>query len=330
MAPAFGLYGHIRRNRIRSRLLIAGLFALVYLLCFGLILIAGDERTVAHPFEAMIILGPLATIATAVWVWIGLRFNVGMIGLMAGASSVGASDNPRLHRALETLCISRGMRTPRIAIVDSPALNAFASGVNEDQHTVTVTTGLLEALDDRELDAVLAHELTHIRNGDVRLMIVAVLIAGVVSLIGELMVRGFVPRGDRSKKGGGLVVLGFAIVAASWLLAVLVRLALSRSREYLADAGAVELTKDPDALISALLKIEGRADIPNVSSGIMDMCFENDPDRGGDLFSTHPTVAARVRALIETAGGRMPDIQPQPARAGTEGAASAVTSAAAS
>jgi heat shock protein HtpX len=317
MAQAFGLYGHIRRNRIRSRLLIAGLFALVYLMCFGMILVWGDEDTAAHPLEAMVILGPLATVATAIWVFVGFRLNVGLIGRITGAAKVDPSEQPRLHRAVETLCISRGLVTPRLAVIDSPSLNAFASGVNEKQYTVTVTTGLLGALDDRELDAVLAHELTHIRNGDVRLMIIAVLIAGVVSLVGEMVFRGFVPR-DRSRRSGKAVMLGYAIIALSWLLAVLVRLSLSRSREYLADAGAVELTKDPDAMISALLKVAGRADIEGVPSGVMDMCFENDPDGIADLFSTHPSIAKRVQALVETAGGRVPAEAPPSPQIGRE------------
>ena len=108
--------------------------------------------------------------------------------------------------------------------------------------------------------------------------------------------------------------IGFAVIALSWFLAVVIRLSLSRSREYLADAGAVELTKNPDAMISALLKIAGRADIEGVPSGVMDMCFENDPDDFADLFSTHPSVTKRVQALIQTAGGRMPAMPPQPPR----------------
>jgi len=220
---------------------------------------------------------------------------------------------------LENLCISRGMPTPKLAILQSDALNAFASGVNEKQFTVTVTTGLLSNLDDKEIEAVLAHELTHIRNGDVKLMIIAVVISGVISLVGELVFRAFLRGGIRSssndRKGGGALVavlIGVALVVISWVLAIVIRLSLSRSREYLADAGAVELTKNPDAMISALLKISGRADIEGVPSGVMDMCFENDPDDFADLFSTHPSITKRVQALVEKAGGRMPDMPPHP------------------
>jgi heat shock protein HtpX len=326
LGQAFGLYTHMRNNRIRSGFLIAGLFALAYLTAWGLILIAYGYGGVPRGRSAFGEAGrvfwswfPLITLGTMAWVFVGFRINVGIIGAVSGAKGIAREENPKLYRMLENLCISRGLSVPKLAIVESDALNAFASGVNDKQFTVTVTSGLLAQLDDAEVEAVLAHELTHIRNGDVRLMIIAIVIAGVISLIGEVVFRGLtrssirVSSSDDSKKGNGVAILiGFAVIALSWFLAVLIRLSLSRSREYLADAGAVELTKNPDAMISALLKIAGRADIDGVPSGVMDMCFENDPDDFADLFSTHPSVTKRVQALVETAGGRMPAMPPHP------------------
>lgn len=329
MAQAFGLYTHQRNNRIRSNFLIAGLFLLVYLTAWGLLLVAfgygGVPRGQTAFGEASRVFRswfPFITAATMLWVFAGFRMNVAMINAVTGSKGLGREDNPKLYRMLENLCISRGLPMPKLAIVESEALNAFASGVNDKQFTVSVTSGLLAQLNDAEVEAVLAHELTHIRNGDVRLMVIAVVIAGVVSFIGEIVFRGFgrsnvrLSSGD-SKKGNGLaIIVGVAVIAISWFLAVLIRLSLSRSREYLADAGAVELTKNPDAMISALLKISGRADIEGVPSGVMDMCFENDPDDFADLFSTHPSVTKRVQALIETAGGRMPAMPPHPPKIG--------------
>ncbi len=325
MAEAFGLYTHQRNNRIRSNFLIAGLFVLVYVMAWGLLLVAYGYGGVPYGRsafgEASRIFRswfPLITAATMLWVFIGFRINVALIGAVMGAKGIAREDNPKLYRMLENLCISRGLTMPKLAIVESDALNAFASGVNDKQFTVTVTSGLLAQLNDAEVEAVLAHELTHIRNGDVKLMVVAVVIAGVISFVGEMVFRGFGRSrirmsSDDSKKGNGIaIVIGIAVIAISWLLAVLIRLSLSRSREYLADAGAVELTKNPDAMISALLKISGRADIDGVPSGVMDMCFENDPDDFADLFSTHPSVTKRVQALVETAGGRMPAMPPHP------------------
>jgi heat shock protein HtpX len=317
VGQAFGLYTHQRNNRVRSGFLLVGLFALVYLTTWGLLLMGLGYSGVPRGRTAFGEAGrlfwswlPFITIGTGVWIVIGYRINVGLIASVSGAKDVSREDNPKLYRMLENLCISRGLTVPKLAIVESEALNAFASGVNDRQFTVTVTTGLLAQLDDSEVEAVLAHELTHIRNGDVKLMIIAIVIAGVISLIGEIIFRnaGRVRiSSDDAKKGGGLAILvGVVVIAISWFLAIVIRLSLSRSREYLADAGAVELTKNPDAMISALLKIAGRADIEGVPSGVMDMCFENDPDDFADLFSTHPSVTKRVQALVQTAGGRVP------------------------
>jgi heat shock protein HtpX len=329
LGEAFGLYTHIRNNRWRSNLLVAGLFVLVALITFAFTLIiegqmrpAPLELIFARTAERMPLYLPAAFGLTALWVMIGFGANTAMIAWATGSTGVTREENPRLYRLIEPLCISRGMAIPRLAIMETPALNAFASGVNEKQFTVTVTTGLMEALDDAELEAVLAHELTHIRNGDVKLMIVAVLIAGVVSFFGEMIVRGARfsnvqvthrggEDGDRRGSGAGVaVIIGIVILVVAWFLAVLIRFSLSRSREYLADAGAVELTKNPDALISALLKISGRADIDGVPSGIMDMCIENDPNDFADIFSTHPSITKRVQALQSYAGGQMPALKP--------------------
>jgi heat shock protein HtpX len=322
MGEAFGLYTHIRNNRWRSMLLLASLFVLVALVTFAVTLIVDAQvhpgplsSIMAYAFRQSLGYLPVSFALTAVWIAIGFGMNTALISWSTGSAEVTREANPRLYHLIEVLCISRGMAVPKLQILETPALNAFASGVNEKQYTVTVTTGLLEALDDRELSAVLAHELTHIRNGDVKLMIVAVLIAGVVSFFGEMIVRGsrFYGGGSSSGSGDGkgsgrgvAILIGIAILVVSWFLAVLIRFSLSRAREYLADAGAVELTKDPDAMISALLKISGRADIDGVPSGIMDMCIENDPDGFADIFSTHPSIAKRVQALQAYAGGLVP------------------------
>lgn len=328
MGEAFGLYTHIRNNRWRSMILIASLFVLVALVTFAITLIIDAQMyrgplssIMAYAFRQSLGYLPIAFALTAVWVFIGFGMNTALIAWSTGAEDVTREANPRLYHLMEVLCISRGMAVPKLQILDTPALNAFASGVNEKQYTVTVTTGLMEALDDRELSAVLAHELTHIRNGDVKLMIVAVLIAGVISFFGEMIVRGSRFYGGSSssssdEKGSGrgfAIIIGIAILILSWFLAVLIRFSLSRAREYLADAGAVELTKDPDAMISALLKISGRADIDGVPSGIMDMCIENDPDGFADIFSTHPSISKRVQALQAYAGGLVPSDTPKPA-----------------
>ncbi len=316
---AFGLYTHIRNNRIRSRLLLAGLFLLAWLASFGGILAAtgfmGTPRGVdpyTYALNTFIVASPFITVGVAIWIFIGYQINVAIIGAVTGARGLERAHAPKLYGMLENLCISRGITMPRLMIIEDQALNAFASGVKDSQFTVTVTRGLLDHLDDAEIEAVLAHELTHIRNGDVKLMVVAVVIAGVLSFLSEVAFRsmrfsGSSSRSSSDNKGAGAAILiGLLIMAVAGILASVIRFSLSRSREYLADAGAVELTKNPDAMISALLKISGRADIAGVPSGIMDMCIENDPDDMSDIFSTHPSISKRVQALVGAAGGRLP------------------------
>jgi heat shock protein HtpX len=260
---------------------------------------------------------PFVSIGTAVWLAVAWAFHQRMIDAVVGGHDVTRAEEPRLYNLLENLCISRGIPMPKLKVVDDLALNAFATGLNEKQYAISVTRGLMERLDDAELEAVLGHELTHIRNGDVRLLVVAVVIAGVISFFGELIFRGLFRGGVRvgggssgNRKGGGgaviVILIALAIVAIAWVLSIVVRFALSRSREYLADAGAVELTKNPDAMILALRKIEGRGELRNATASIMEMCVDNPHSGFVDIFSTHPAISKRIEALVETAGGRDP------------------------
>jgi len=226
---------------------------------------------------------------------------------------VQRAEEPRLYNLLENLCISRGIPTPKLKIIDSDALNAFATGMNAKQYSITVTSGLLARLNDAEIESVLGHELTHIRNGDVRMMVVAVIIAGAISFFVELVFRlwfynGLSFRGERSddRRGGGAglaILIAVALLVVAYVLSFVIRLALSRSREFLADAGSVELTKNPDAMISALRKIEGRGELPGATSAVMEMCIDNPRQGFGELFDTHPSVERRVEALVKFAGG---------------------------
>lgn len=323
---AYGLYSHIQSNRRRSIVLLIGLFGLVYVLVYAGAL-AGEALTVdaslpwllAKARQDFIVAFPFATIGTGLWIAIAWRFHQAMIDAVTGGRDVTRQEQPRLYNLLENLCISRGIPMPKLKIVDSDALNAFATGLNEKQYSVTVTTGLLARLDDAEIEAVLGHELTHIRNGDVRLMVIAVIIAGVISFVAELVFRiGLNTRwsssrsssssdGDRGKGGGAAALaIAVALVAVAWLLSSVIRFALSRSREFLADAGSVELTKNPDAMISALRKIEGRGELPGATSAVMELCVDNPRSGFADLFATHPSVDSRVAALVKFAGGHDP------------------------
>ncbi|MDT3684425.1 MAG: M48 family metallopeptidase [Pseudorhodoplanes sp.] len=324
---AYGLYTHIRKNRRRSLALLIGLFFLVYLLTFAGALLgraftqsgAPLDYLIGQAWNDMVVAIPLATIGTATWILFAYNFHQSLIDALTGGHEVSRVEQPRLYNLLENLCISRGITMPKLKVMDSPALNAFAAGLNEKQYSITVTSGLLNRLDDAETEAVLAHELTHIRNGDVRMMVIAVIIAGVISFVAELFFRVMFRSGARwsgggsrssssNRKGGAgaAILIAVVIIAAAWALSIVIRFALSRTREFLADAGAVELTKNPDAMIMALRKIEGRGELPGVTSSVMEMCVDNPREGFADLFATHPSIESRVEALVQTAGGRDP------------------------
>jgi heat shock protein HtpX len=323
---AYGLYTHIRSNRRRSVALLIGLFLLVYLMTFAGALLAeafldggaSFEEIVARAWGDLLGSAPFVTIGTAIWIAIAYRFHQSMIDALTGGHEVTRREQPRLYNLLENLCISRGIPMPKLKIMDSSALNAFATGLNQKQYSITVTSGLVERLNDAELEAVLAHELTHIRNGDVRMMVIAVIIAGVVSFAAEIFFRVMFRSGmrvgggssggssDRKGGAGAAILLAVVLIAVAWFLSLVIRFALSRSREYLADAGAVELTKNPDAMIMALRKIEDRGELDGVTSAVMEMCVDNPRAGFADMFATHPSIDSRVQALVRMAGGRDP------------------------
>ncbi len=317
---AYGLYSHIQSNRRRSLVLLVGLFLLVYVLVYAGALTAealsadADLNTLMQrAWNDLLSAAPIATLGTALWVVIAYFFHQSMIDALTGGREVTRAEQPRLYTLLENLCISRGITMPKLKVMESDALNAFATGMNEKQYSITITSSLLDRLDDAEVESVLGHELTHIRNGDVRMMVIAVIIAGVVSFFAELIFRlwfynGFGFRGGRSnnRQGGGAsiaILIGVALLIVAYILSFVIRLALSRSREYLADAGSVELTKNPDAMVSALRKIEGRGELPGATSAVIEMCVDNPRQGFGELFDTHPSVDERVTALVKFAGG---------------------------
>jgi heat shock protein HtpX len=322
---AFGLYTHIQSNKRRSVILLIGLFFLVYVLVFAGALLAEvylhgnvplDFLLQAAKYDFLKV-APFATVGALIWIAIAYKFHQSMIDSMTDAQAVTRQEAPELYNLLENLCISRGIPMPSLRISEEPGLNAFATGLNQKQYSITVTRGLIDALDKDEIEAVLGHELTHIRNGDVRMLVIAVVIAGVISFFGELIFRiliqgrwggGSRSSGSSEKKGGAgiAILIALALIVLAWILSVVIRFALSRQREYLADSGSVELTKNPDAMISALRKIEGRGDIPTANSAVMEMCID-DPRTGfSSLFDTHPSVDKRVAALVQFAGGHDP------------------------
>jgi Zn-dependent protease with chaperone function len=219
---AYGLYTHIQSNKRRSIALLIGLFFLVYLLVYAGALV-GEALTIDAPPDVLLrralsdalYAAPWATLGTALWILIAYKFHQSMIDAVTGGREVTRQEEPRLYNLLENLCISRGITTPKLKVIEDDSLNAFATGMNDKQYSITVTSGLINALNDAEIESVLGHELTHIRNGDVRMLVIAVIIAGVIAFFAELVFRllfqgGFRWRGGRDsgdRKGAGVAIL---------------------------------------------------------------------------------------------------------------------------
>jgi heat shock protein HtpX len=336
-----GLSTYRWNNNIKSFVLLAGFPFLLALLMGGIFFAFGlisqtQEGTAIDAFE-IFGLNPVLGTATpldlalsaiyewwpivfgiaAVWVLIGYLFNDAIIHLATGAQPVTREQAPELYNILENLCISRGLSMPKLYIIDTDAMNAYASGIDEKSYAVTVTTGLLNRLNAAEVEAVLAHEITHIIDRDTRLLIITIVFTGMISFLAQLVWRSLrvASYGRRSRNGGGAVVLMMLIsavaLAIGYVLALILRFAISRRREYLADAGSVDITKNPDALISALRKISADPDVPHVPTEVRQMFFENGPsvfDFGG-LFSTHPPIEKRIQVL-KALGGMEVDTSP--------------------
>ena len=319
---AVGLQTHIWANNTRSILLLAAFPVLMIFIIYGLQLVLmgfgflpgtgkglGDDMALAASWLGGTI--PLAFIVAAIWFAISYFGSQTLIDLMTGARKVERKSEPDLYNLLENLAISRGLRTPTLRVIDNDSLNAFATGLHEGQYSITVTRGLLATLTRDELEAVLAHELTHVINKDVRTMVIASVFAGIISVIAELVFRGlFYTRGGGrrdNKNALPLILIGLAFAAVGFALAIVIRMMLSRTREYVADAGAVELTKNPDAMISALRKVEGRSSLKGPDE-LQQLFLDNQPDGMGleGLFASHPPIQKRVDALVKFGGGRDP------------------------
>jgi heat shock protein HtpX len=223
------------------------------------------------------------------------------------AKEVNKNDLPNVYRILENLAIATGMPlTPKLYLIESPALNAFATGRNPKNSAVAVTSGLVQKLDKNEIEGVLAHELSHIKNFDTRLMVIAGILAGIVALLAHMFLRIGYFGGNRDKDRNNAIVYLIAIILAilAPIFAQLIQLSISRKREFMADSSAALITRNPDGLAEALEKISRDANIlqaePTTSHLFIANPFRN--RRGfiswlGNLFSTHPPVEERIRLL---------------------------------
>ena len=253
-----------------------------------------------------------------IWFLIAYFANTSMVKAATGARSLERRENPRIYNIVENLCMTCGMDMPKVNVVDDPQLNAFASGINKETYTVTVTTGLMDLLNDDELAGVIGHELTHIRNRDTRLLITSIVFVGIVSTIMSLVVRmmfnhmmwgGLSSRRDNEKGGGVstivIMIVGIICCAIAYFFTLLTRFAISRKREYMADAGGAELCGNPLALASALRKISGDPGLQNVEREDVAQLVIIPPQSFASgfqgffnsMFATHPDTAKRIAFL---------------------------------
>jgi heat shock protein HtpX len=308
----FGLQSQIWRNNSNSVLLLVMFplifFALTWLFFFFLSLNSEPHRTIAEVNHSFTVTIPFIISGVLIWFIIAWFSHSAMIRSATDSKPLARSENKRVYNLVENLCISTGMSTPQIFIIDDDSLNAFASGIDKRTFSVTLSKGIIEKLNDEELEAVIAHELTHIRNRDVRLLIVSIIFVGIFAFISQAIFRTLQwGGGGRGKKDGGgwAIIIALALALVGLLISSLLRFALSRKREFLADAGSAELTHRPLALASALRKISEDPTIEAVKrKDIAQMFIENPqltPGKKsfslGTLFATHPPIEKRIQLL---------------------------------
>jgi heat shock protein HtpX len=310
-----GLAAQQRRNNRLSALLMLAFPLLILLLVYIFLIFAGyDSYSGLEEVNIMFVgVAPFVVLVVGIWFLIAYKMHTRIIMNSAGARPLSRKENMRVYNLVENLCIASGMTIPKVFIIDDPALNAFASGVNQQSYAVTLTSGIIKELNDEELEGVIAHELMHIRNNDVRLLIISIVFVGILAFAAEILFRSMLrstPRvRSKNDKGGGQMLLLVALLLAvlGYIFSMLFRFALSRKREYLADAGAADMTKNPKALANALRKVSRNYKVSSVKSAeVAELFLENRKETSAgfspktmlhNLFATHPPIDKRIAFL---------------------------------
>ncbi len=305
--PFIGIQSQIQKNNISSLALLLAfpllLLAMVYAFTFFL-----EDASIEETNSSFIQTVPLVLIGVGIWFIIAWFFNTTMINMATGAKPLERSENKRVYNLLENLCIAKGITMPKLYVINDTSLNAYASGLKASQYTISVSTGIVQKLDDAELEAVLAHELSHILNRDVRLLIISIVFVGIFSFLAEMAFRSLRfsnIRGGKNGEGGGLIILiAIVISAVCYFISLMLRFGISRSREFMADAGSAEMTKNPQALASALRKISADPAIEALENRDIAQLFIDNPKPSAhgfswdNLFASHPPIDKRI-ALLE-------------------------------
>ncbi len=295
------MYNQITANKRKTWLLVGLIAAVIIGLSYAFALLRGVD-----PAGAIVI----GTMISTVYALIGYYGSAGIALATSGAKLVTKQQAPELWNLVENLCIANGQSMPKLYVIDDASPNAFATGRDPEHAAIAFTTGLLATLDKNELQGVAAHELSHVKNYDIRVMTIVVVLVGAVMLIADILLRGGHLFGGRDNRGGGqativLFVLGLVLAILSPLFAQLIQLAVSRSREYLADASGALLTRYPEGLAGALQKISSVETPLRRANHATAHLFIASPFGGGrkrgfwrEIFSTHPPVEDRVARLL--------------------------------
>ena len=302
-----GIQKQIRKNNLNSVFLLISfpvlLLAMVYL--FFLFTTHATYKTPEGEFARI---APFVIGATGIWFLIAWKFNTAMINSATGARPLERKENKRVYNLVENLCIANGMTMPKINVIEDDSLNAFASGISNNTYTVSLSRGIINKLNDDELEGVIAHELAHIRNRDVRLLIISIIFVGIFAFIANVAFSGLrfgAIGGNRNKNNAPAILIILVLSAVAYFISLLLRFGISRSREYMADAGAAEMTRKPWALAGALRKISGDPLIEAVKNRDVAQMFIENPQLSdkkgfsiGNIFATHPPITKRI-ALLE-------------------------------
>ncbi len=311
------IHEQIRKNRWKT----AYLFIIFPIIIIGLtyigllISLAETNDPIAFANTMIQTVGFWVLIGVFIWSLISYFWGSKMIMAFAGAKPIKKSDNPTLFKIVENASIAAGLaKTPGIYIIDDHSLNAFATGTSPKNAKVAISKGLLEKLEKNELQAVMSHEIGHVINRDIRVMLLAVTLVGAIQMIGEILIRS---RGRRSGKGGApLILIGFLFITIGVLIGTLTKLAISREREYLADATGAHLCNNPNALASALEKIsqDARLEVLDKKASMSGLCIA-DPSAKAHMhhkklkegkqklslwkkaWSSHPPITDRINRL---------------------------------
>ncbi len=300
-------YEHITRNKVESWTLIGAFLVVITAIGFAF------SQAYRQP-EILYFAVGFSVLSSLV----SYYFSDSITLALSGAKEVDRQTNPEVYRLVENLCIAAGLPVPKVYVIEDTAPNAFATGRDPEHAAICFTTGILQKLDRQELEGVAAHELSHVGNYDIRVMTLVVVLVGTVTLLADWMLRAsFFGRGRRSNQGGGqlqaaFVVVGIVLAVLSPIIATLIKLAVSRKREFLADASGALLTRNPEGLARALEKIAAdREPLEAANKATAHLYIENPFKEGGGhgstswlsgLFNTHPPVAERVKRLREMGG----------------------------